>query len=399
MAGRAGGGAGGVRGDGESMPSPRARIASSSSLRHEPVGLRSSPTEGSVLRNGMLDTLWRGGATNFVPDNVRKGSGGGGWGGDEGGRRGEGMIPSPRARDAGWDLKKSNPSYVPPLRVQDVERNPMDSLLSPSLRDTSSMPEGKTPLSARGERRVRWGSNDEVSMDQPPRANGESSFSPSTISPRRVGLDVLEDGTIVERYSDPNNISPILSKSPSVSPPEQRSSMLAGFALSLTPSESRRGGPEEPSWLRSNISHGPSRPSEQGARDPRELVGSSSKLNPSSSSSSSSHRLGDARRLFDGGREGGSEGRGKEFSGVGLGIKRVRGREQDGGFALEVREILPLGAAAKVIGDDGSPMSSGDVLLAVDGMEVSGENADMAQNLLSGPTGSKVTLRLQRGGR
>ena len=52
---------------------------------------------------------------------------------------------------------------------------------------------------------MRWGSNDEVSMEQPPRANGESSLSPSTISPRRVGLDVLEDGTIVERYSDTNN--------------------------------------------------------------------------------------------------------------------------------------------------------------------------------------------------
>ena len=60
------------------------------------------------------------------------------------------MIPSPRARDAGWDLKKSNPRFVPPLRVQDVERNPMDSLLSPSFRDTLRMQEEKIPLSARG---------------------------------------------------------------------------------------------------------------------------------------------------------------------------------------------------------------------------------------------------------
>jgi hypothetical protein len=73
----------------------------------------------------------------------------------------------------------------------------------------------------------------------------------------------------------------------------------------------------------------------------------------------------------------------------GLTLKQPLNRFDDP--PLEITQIDPRGPAAKL------DCKVGDVIIAIDGIDVTGERRYLALTLISGPAGSKITLALQRG--
>ena len=119
------------------------------------------------------------------------------------------------------------------------------------------------------------------------------------------------------------------------------------------------------------------------------------------------HGASGARRVAAGSARGGADGSvgtalGLSYSGVGLGICRMRDSEEPSGFRLVVVEVLKGGPASRAVrgpgggtgGGNGGGISPGDFVLSIDGEIVPNADVATAQKMLIGPTGSKVRLSL-----
>jgi carboxyl-terminal processing protease len=78
------------------------------------------------------------------------------------------------------------------------------------------------------------------------------------------------------------------------------------------------------------------------------------------------------------------EATGGEFSGVGLGVNEVKG-------GLRVSTVFDDSPAKK------AGIKEGDVITAVDGRSIAGEDADVAVGLIKGPAGTQVKLSVRSG--